>query len=220
MTNDSTKFLDNIGLSTALIDKLNIKIDSINTRANTPLFKPGDSCNAFLLLLKGAIKVEITTRSGRDITLYKMQAGDNCILTTSAIFDDKPYYAYGTAETDISALAISNADFFSAIEHSATFARYVLNAYAIRMASIIELVDRMGSKNIILEVCNYLLKHADQHGKISKTQLDIAQQIGSAREVISRKLAQLERMNLIQRGRGEINIKNKQALEDYRLSVT
>jgi len=205
-----------VGLSDQVVKQNSLKVQVLEFPAGEVLFKPGVNCQGFLILLSGAIKTVLTSRSGRDVTLYRMQSGETCILTTSALLTNQPYYAQGIAETDIAAIAISIADFHRAIKHSSVFAEYVLRDYATRVSSIINLVDKMSTRDVMHTVIGYLINNAVNNDcgllEVRATQRHIAKEIGSAREVVGRKLSELEERGLLQRKRGLVSIKDLQAL--------
>jgi len=202
------------GLSEQFREQHRLKVELLNFPAGEVLFKPGLSCQAFLILISGSIEVVLTARSGRDVTLYTMQSGETCILTTSALLTDQPYYAQGVAETDIQAIAMSINDFHIALQKSGTFAEFVLRDYATRVSSIINLVDTMSARDVMHAVCEFLVHNHDSNFQVIATQRHIAKEIGSAREVVGRKLTKLESRGLIKRGRGEITILDLNRLAD------
>jgi CRP/FNR family transcriptional regulator len=205
-------YANHIGLTQSFIEQHQFHIETVNFSAGSVLFKPNDSCHLFLILLDGSIRVELTSRNGRLITLYRMSAGESCILTTSALLNDEQYYAQGIAESDISALAIPAADFHRMVELAPEFSRFVLRDYAKRVTSIVALIDKMASRDVLADVGQFLLDHQNNN-EIITTQADIAMDIGSAREVVSRKLAILESKHLIKRERGKIIIVQLDGLE-------
>ena len=201
-----------IGLPQETLDLNAVKVNLVEFNAQQVLFKPGDNCQIFLVLVVGSIRVELTSKTGRDVTLYRMTPGESCVLTTSALFNKELYYAQGVAESKVIAIAISDIDFYRAIEISTIFARYVLQGYAARISSIIQLVDRMSTRDVMHDVCNYLLANMNNKNQVVATHDGIAKEIGTAREVVGRKLALLDASGGIKRRRGIIEI-----LDDSRL---
>ena len=201
-----------IGLPQNILDANLIKVDLVEFNAQDVLFKPGDNCQIFLVLVSGSIRFELTSKTGRDVTLYRMTSGESCVLTTSALFNKELYYAQGVAESKVVAIAISDIDFYRAIEISTIFARYVLQGYAARTSSIIQLVDRMSARDVMHDVCNYLLTNMNNNNQIVATHDEIAKEIGTAREVVGRKLALLDASGGINRLRGIIEILDESRL--------
>jgi len=72
----------------------------------TVLFGPGKSPENLLLLLEGTVRVQQTTEGGREIVLYRVHAGESCVLTTACLLAYEDYSAEGIAETEVEAVAI------------------------------------------------------------------------------------------------------------------
>ena len=206
--------LASIGLAQELFTNKIISAKTITLDKESIIFQSGDECGAFLLLTQGQVRVEMTCKSGRDITLYRMHEKQTCIITTSVLLNHETYYARATAETPVTAIAISSEDFHKAIKHSTQFAQYILTGYAQRMGSLIKLLDKVASKDISLELNHFLLEHTDSAGFIHITQESIAKELGTAREVISRKLSQLEQAGLVITHRGKVEVLKPKELEN------
>jgi len=214
MNTDQRRICDISGLPKPIIDAHGITPSLVCFDAQSILFKPGDRCKAFLILCSGSIRVEITAKSGRDVTLYRIKSSESCILTTSALLNTDLYYAQGLAESNISAIALSVEDFHKAIQFSGAFAKYVLAGYASRLSSIVGLVDRMAARDVMLDVSQYLVVNINQNMLISATQTQIANEIGTAREVVGRKLQSLELDGVLERRRGEVFVKDLGRLKE------
>ena len=204
--------LASIGLPEKLFAENIISATEIALEKDTIVFQSGDECGAFLVLKEGQLRVEMTSKSGREITLYRMHEKQTCIITTSVLLTHENYYARATTETPIKAIAISSHDFYKALDLSAQFAQYVLKGYSQRMSSLINLLDRIASKDIQFELSHFLLQSVDESGFIYMTQDAIAKELGTAREVISRKLSQLEQEGIVLTHRGKIEIVNQEQL--------
>ena len=109
--------LESVGLHESLFDK-EISAQQIEIPSDTVIFKSGDPCGAFLILLSGQVRVEITTKSGRDLLLYRMQENDTCIITTSVLLNHEKYYARAITESSVVAITISADDFHKALSLS------------------------------------------------------------------------------------------------------
>ncbi len=129
------------GLDSHWFESTQLSMDMIDAQRGTPLFSAGDPCSAFLILTSGSVRVELTRRTGRNIFLYRVKPSQTCVLTTSAILNNKKYYATGFAETDIEALAIPTPFFAKALSASQDFSRFVMKDYATRMSSLIHLME-------------------------------------------------------------------------------
>jgi len=205
--------LDSIGLDKDLFDKREISVKVVSLDRDTTIFQSGDPCCAFLIILSGKLRVEITTKSGRELLLYRMHENDTCIITTSVLLNHENYYAHAVTETAVTAIAIPADDFHKALALSHRFSHYVLTGYSQRMSALITLLDKIASKDITYELSCLLLHSADAQYVIRLTQKEIARETGTAREVISRKLSMLDEQGMIKVQRGKITILDKDALQ-------
>lgn len=204
--------LESIGLEKKLFSKHLIETKEISLPKESIIFQSGDTCGAFLVLTEGQVRVEMTSKSGREITLYRMHEKQTCIITTSVLLNHETYYARATTETAVKAIAISSDDFYKALDLSSQFAQYVLRGYSQRMAALINLLDKIASKDIHFELNQFLTSAMNSAGYITMTQEAIAKELGTAREVISRKLSQLEKEGVVRTHRGKVEVIDKEKL--------
>jgi CRP/FNR family transcriptional regulator len=209
LTANETRILERVGLTDASIQN---DFRQISAKAGDVLFKPGDESRAFLILTKGQIRVELTTKADRNIVLYRMKEAQSCIITTTALLKSEAYFAKGVAQTDIEALALPQARFEDVMANNPRFTHFVLADYAQRVSTLVQLIDRLTSKDILVDLSALLLKHVNADGEVHLTQADIASNIGTAREVVSRKLSRLEALGVIRRERGRVIILDADAL--------
>jgi len=205
--------LESVGLHEELFDK-EISAHETPLDKDTVIFKSGDPCGAFLILLSGQVRVEITTKSGRDLLLYRMKENDSCIITTSVLLNHEKYYARAITETPVKAITIGADDFHKALSLSHSFSSYVLAGYSQRMSALITLLDRIASRDINYELSNLLLEKADAQNIVRLTQKEIARDIGSVREVVSRKLSVLETHGVVKLHRGKIVVLDADFLQN------
>lgn len=214
LSNDLQKYCDNVGLSASVIERNSLNISATEFGPDSVLFRPGDSCQMFLILCSGSIRVEMTTKSGRDITLYRIKPTESCILTTSALLNNESYYAQAITESAVTAIGISKDHFYKALDGSPQFTKHIVAGYAERISSIIQLVDRLAVRDVMLGLAQYLVLESDNN-EVKATQSEIANEVGSAREVIARKLHQLESDGIVVLKRGEIVINDLVRLKQY-----
>lgn len=176
------------------------------------IFQKDDPCNNYLIVLEGVVRVQLSTEAGREATLYRVKPGDSCALTTSCLIGNESYPAEAVTETEVVAVAIPNAEFQTALDDSRPFRRFVFDGFAARLTAIIGRINRIAFSAIDERLALVLLGNSD-NGVSSVTHQYLATELGTAREVISRKLKQFETQGLVRLGRGRINIVNLQGLE-------
>jgi CRP/FNR family transcriptional regulator len=104
-----------------LFDRLLAGMQVVRLDRDRFVFHSGDLCQAFLVLLEGSVRVQLTSASGREVTLYRIAPGGSCILTTSCLLSHENYPAEAIAESDLVAAAIPYELFQRALEDSKRF---------------------------------------------------------------------------------------------------
>lgn len=177
------------------------------------LFASGDVCENFVIIASGHARVQLSTKTGRDMTLFRLRPGQSCALTTSCLLSDSPYYAEGIAESDLEIITIPSSAFREALLASPDMMRFLLSDYASRIAEMTALVDRLTSRDLNSELAEFLLGNVDQSDMIALSHKAIADELGTAREVVSRKLKDWERQTWVELHRGALKILDRAALK-------
>lgn len=187
--------------------------------AGTRIFEPGQRAENMLLLLSGSVRVQQVSDTGREVFLYRVHAGESCVLTTACMLADEDYSAEGIAETDISAVAIPRAVFDEFAGRSPVFRRFIFQTYSRRIADLFGLIDDIVFQRLDVRLAERLLA-LEQDGVIAATHQALAVELGTAREVISRTLGEFQRRGWVELSRGEIRIASRAGLERLSRSVT
>lgn len=179
----------------------------------TVIFGPGKAPENMLLLLDGVVRVHQTSESGREIVLYRVAAGESCVLTTACLLAYEDYQAEGVAETDVTAVAIPRRVFDLLIADSEAFRRFVFSAYSRRITDLFTIIEEVAFQRMDIRLAQKLLAMADAAGQIKATHQMMAAELGTAREVVSRLLQEFQRRGEVEIGRGEIRIRKPDALK-------
>lgn len=177
------------------------------------VFRDGQRCDRYFLVLEGTVRVQKVSGNGREIVLYRVEAGDACVLTTSCLLAGEPYPAEGVTETPVRAVTIPAASFHEGLAHAPGFRRFVFSCYARRLTDLILLVETVAFGRVDARLARWLLDHADESGMVHATHQALAAELGTAREVVSRRLKALERRGRVALGRGWIRITDHAGLE-------
>jgi CRP/FNR family transcriptional regulator len=178
-------------------------------------YRQGQSCHNYVMCIEGQTRVFKTSESGREILLYQVGPGETCVLTTSCLIAGNPFPAESTAETDVLLAALPASAFNRLMTTSPRFRHYVLSNYGDLLSSLITLVDEVAFASLDLRLARRLIAEADTQGVVAKTHQQLALDLGSVREVISRYLAEWERMGWVHASRGSIEVRNRAALASY-----
>lgn len=185
----------------------------IHVPEGTEVFAPGHSADNFLLLLEGTVRVQQKSETGREVSLYRVHAGESCILTTACMLAFEDYSADGIAETDVTAVAIPRATFDDLTARSPVFREFVFRAYSRRITDLFSLIDDIVFQRMDVRLAERLLELAGQGDTVTATHQMLANELGTAREVISRTLAEFHRRGWIEQARGEVKLTDRSGLE-------
>ena len=139
------------------------------------------------------------------MVFYRVQAGESCAISTACLLDGLPYLADGIAETHVQALMLPHRAFHECLAHSEPFRRFVFCQYARRLGDLMSHIESITSERIGTRIARYLAARMVD-GSIAITHEQLATDIGSAREVVSRNLKNFERHGWIRLGRSRIDI--------------
>lgn len=181
--------------------------------AGTVLFRPGDACPGFVRLASGTIRVTLTGASGREVVLYRVQAGDVCLQTFACLTDGRSYSAVGIAETDLTGEIVPHGAFRRRLAGDATFRAEVLAAVARRFADFEQLVEDVALTGFDARLARALLRLAQGGEAIATTHDALAAETASGRAFVSRRLAEFARAGLIEPGRGRLRLLDRAGLE-------
>jgi len=174
----------------------------------TSILEPHTTCEQFILLLDGCVRVYQQTPDDREVTLYRLHTGDLCVLSINSLLHRKDFGAFAQAETPISALVLNKTQFFKAMLASQIFQEYVLVSLSDRFHDLLELMENTIFESLDTRLICVLGRMARTSGTdvIHITHQELARELGTSREVISRLLKGLERKGCIQLGRGSIHV--------------
>lgn len=172
----------------------------------TVVFRPGEACHQLVLLAKGAVQVRTVSENGREIELYRVEPGETCVLSVACLMGDRPYEAEAVAETDLSGLAITRPVFRQLLDSSPAFRRMVLEVQTRRIYDLIALLDAVAFQGTEARLAGHLLHRRDADANVVETHQAIAHEIGTVREVVSRRLKRFEAAGLVALERGRVRI--------------
>jgi CRP/FNR family transcriptional regulator, anaerobic regulatory protein len=169
------------------------------------LFRPGEGAEAFPLVLAGRVEVHLTGPSGREIMLYAVEPGQTCVQTTLGLLGDELYGAEAIVTNPSRVVLVPRATFLRLMDEDAAFRLYVLRAFGLRMAEVTRLLERVAFGRIETRLAEIILVLAVD-GVVTATQAELAARIGTAREVVTRKLEALVRSGLVATDRGSLTV--------------
>lgn len=190
------------------------KIRSLQVAKGNMLFRDGDGCSGYVLVISGSIRVQKIDSQGREIVLYRVEEGQSCMLTTICLMGSQEYPAEGIAETDVELLMLKVDNFEQAFAGSIGFRRFVMNSIGQRICDLMQLVEDVAFGRMDARLARLLLKRSRHQVSLDCTHQDLAFELGTAREVVSRLLKDFERKEWVSLSRGKISLCKPQALTD------
>jgi CRP/FNR family transcriptional regulator, anaerobic regulatory protein len=179
--------------------------------AGSILFHPGHPAQDFIVVLTGRIEVYLIGPSGREILLYSVEPGESCVQSTLGLLGDEPFTGEAVAATPLELVTIPKALFLAMMDGDAGFRAFVLQAFAQRMTDITRLLERVAFGRIESRLAATLIELADGT-VVHITHADLAARIGTAREVISRRLESMARLGLVSTDRSLVQLRDLPAL--------
>ncbi|MEL6264354.1 MAG: Crp/Fnr family transcriptional regulator [Pseudomonadota bacterium] len=199
-------------LSRAVRDRLLELAKIVRLPKDRLVFGPAKVPDSLLLLLDGVIRVAQTSESGREIVLYRVEAGQSCVLTTACMLAEEAYNAEGIAETDVVAVALPRSAFDRLAAEEPEFRRFVFAAYSRRLIDLMRVVDDVAFGRIDVRLAARLLALAGEGEDVAATHQQLAAELGTAREVISRVLQDFQKRGFVAQTRGHIALTDRPRL--------
>jgi len=178
--------------------------------AGTLMFSQHSPCTGFPLVLAGSIRVLQRYPNGRELQLYRVNAGESCLLSGSCLLGHTDYDATGVAATDVELLVLPPAEFNALVAEDETFRRHVFSLFGERLAAVLQIVEAVAYQKLDQRLAALLASKPDR--ELHATHQAIADELGSVREIVSRLLRNFEDRGWVELGRERINILDRQAL--------
>jgi len=181
---------------------------AITVPAGATLFDERQACQGFPFVLSGAIRVAKVAANGRELPLYRVTPGETCIITSSCLLGNVPYNARGATESE-TVLVLLPQGLFSELLAQAPFRNFIFHLFAERMADLMRLVEEVAFRKLDQRLAALLLGR----GRIvHATHQQLADELGSVREMISRLLKGFSEQGLVGLGREQIEIRDAAGL--------
>lgn len=181
--------------------------------AGRDVFIEGDRVDGIALLISGVVRVYKIGETGREITLYRFGLGESCILTANAILNQQNFPAIALVEQDAEAVIIPAQIFREWVRRYDLWSDFVFDLLSQRLASVIMIVDEVAFRRMDVRIASLLLGRSLVKNPVRITHQEIASELGSSREVISRLLEDFTEQGIIRSGRGEVEILDNKGLK-------
>ena len=178
--------------------------------------REGDTCSHFAVVVSGRLRVFKLGESGHEITLYHVGPGEACPLNVSCILSDRPVPAMARVEEDTEAVVIPADVFRRWVADHESLRTVVFQMFSSRLTEVMSLVEEVAFRRMDQRLATRLQEwfQTQRNGVIERTHAEIAADLGTAREVVSRLLKEFERLGAIGLARGRIELRDATLLRE------
>jgi CRP/FNR family transcriptional regulator len=189
-------------LPAGLLQRIVGALQTLTVPGATAVFDEHQPCRGFPFVLAGAIRVVKLSPSGRELPLYRVLAGESCIISSSCLLGQADYNARGVSEGPTT-LALLPRPLFEEMLAEPVFRNFVFALFSERMAELMQLVEEVAFRKLDQRLAALLL------GKgrvVHATHQQLADELGSVREMVSRLLKGFAEQGLVKLGREQIEL--------------
>jgi CRP/FNR family transcriptional regulator len=187
------------------LERLRLGGQEVHIPSGSWLFRLGDRCEGFGFVIDGCIKVCISSETGREMVLYRVRPGESCTVTVSCLINDRPYPAEGITEGPLEAVTVPRELFNDLVGSSAVFRRFVLEIFSTRVNNLMELVNEVAFNKLDQRLASRLIELGPV---VAMTHQELAGELGTTREMVSRLLENFADRGLVTLGRKRIEIED------------
>jgi CRP/FNR family transcriptional regulator len=180
--------------------------------AGTQVFGPGEVCEGLPLVIRGEVRVQMTGAAGNEIVLYRIQGGELCPLSLACLLARGSHQSEAIVDEDTEALVIPEPLTNRLLNEEPGFRRVVLESYGQRLLTLMLVIEEVAFRRLDTRLAERLLAR-QRDGRLAATHQDLAVELGTAREVVSRLLKEFERRGLVGLERGAITLTDPTGIE-------
>jgi CRP/FNR family transcriptional regulator len=189
-------------LPAALRERVLAQLQVLNVPAGAVLFDEHQPCQGFPFVIDGGIRVTKPAANGRELPLYRVLPGESCIISSSCLLGRNDYNARGTT-TAATTLALLPRPLFEELLGQPGFREFVFHLFSERVAELMQLVEEVAFHKLDQRLAALLLGR----GRVVRaTHQQLANELGSVREMVSRLLKGFAEQGLVQLSREQIEI--------------
>src|SRR5574340_202217 len=178
--------------------------------AGMVVFDEDQPCQGFPLLLSGSIRVIKAAPNGRELQLYRVLPGESCILTSSCLLGHSRYQARGVSEEALEMVLLPASSFRTLFGKHEAFRNYVFLLFSDRLTDLMQLVSAVAFQKLDQRLARLII---GKSSPIHTTHQALADELGSAREIVSRLLKGFAEQGWVKLGREQIEITDTASLK-------
>jgi CRP/FNR family transcriptional regulator len=193
-----------------LVDAIANVAKEVNVKEGDSIIKIGEFIKSTPLISKGLLKIVRQDDEGHEILLYYLDGGNTCVMTVTCCMKQEKSKIKAIAEIDTHLLLIPFHYMDEWMRNFRSWRNFILQTYSARFEEMLATLDSVAFESLDTRLLRYLSdrEHALDTNEFHITHQQIAQELNSSREAVSRLLKKLENSGHIQLGRNRIKIIN------------
>jgi CRP/FNR family transcriptional regulator len=195
-----------------LLGSLSAGAQLLRLPAGTVVFDENQPCQGFPLILSGNVRVIKASPHGRELQLYRVDPGESCILTSSCLMGHTRYQARGEVERDVEMVVLPAPVFRRLVSSFEPFRDYIFGLFSERLTDMMQLVSAVAFQKLDQRLAALLLTKPTP---LRTTHQQLADELGSVREMVSRLLKQFADQGWVKLGREQIEVVDATGLQRY-----
>jgi CRP/FNR family transcriptional regulator, anaerobic regulatory protein len=198
----------------ALQARIAAAAEPLSVAAGADLYRQDDECRELAFVGRGSVRIFKTGETGREITLYHVQQGQSCLVNMLAVLVGKPAVATARSVVSTEGVVIPGAAMREWVRTSDLVRDYVIETMAERLIDVMTLFEEVAFGKMDTRLTAFLLHRFGSGPFISATHEEIAAELGTAREVVTRLLKEFVRSGAIAVGRGRLELRDEAVLRE------
>lgn len=174
-------------------------------------------CKGILVVLSGQMRIYILSEEGREVTLFRIQKNETCVLSASCLIDSIAFDVMMEATEDIEVLVVQTCAFFQVMGQNPEIELYLYKTATEHFSDVMWTMQQILFMRIDQRIAQFLWDEMVQKGStlLLITHDEIAKYIGSAREVVTKVMKYLAQEGIVALSRGKVEILSKEKLRKY-----
>ena len=204
---------DELKVSAGDLEILKGSVKTLNIDERDMILGQGEECLYLPVVISGRVKVIKNSESGREIAIYHIDEGGSCILSALGILNGTTYPASAFCEKKGEILLFPSRIVRDFVNRYEGWRNFIFRLYNSRFHQLFEFIDEILFSRLDVRMARYLLSEEDPEGNVRKTHQQIAEELGSTREVISRILKDMENRGFLELKRGSLGLTDREKLK-------
>lgn len=175
----------------------------------------GGDCLGLLLVTKGRLRAYLLSEEGREVTVFRVGPGECCVLSASCVMSQIHFETHMEAEEESELLLLGSGVFRQLTEENVSIRCFLYEMAAERFSEVLWVMQQILFMGFDRRLALFLVEACRRAGgqQLKVTHEQIARDLGSAREVVTRMLRRFSEEGLVELGRGTVTAKAPEGLE-------